>query len=49
MIYALLPVYLVTVLGPLMVTFGIIEGIAEATASITKIFLRRAVGLAWQA
>jgi MFS family permease len=38
MIHALLPVYLVTVLGTSMVTVGAIEGIAEATASITKIF-----------
>src|SRR4051812_15569402 len=38
MIHALLPVYLVTVLGASMVTVGFIEGIAEATASITKIF-----------
>jgi MFS family permease len=38
MIHALLPVYLVTVLGTSMVTVGLIEGIAEATASITKIF-----------
>jgi len=38
MIHALLPVYLVTVLGTSMVTVGIIEGIAEATASVTKIF-----------
>ncbi|MDQ8731031.1 MFS transporter [Bradyrhizobium sp. LHD-71] len=38
MIHALLPVYLVTVLGASMVTVGLIEGIAEATASITKIF-----------
>lgn len=38
MIHALLPVYLVVVLGASMVTVGIIEGIAEATASITKIF-----------
>lgn len=38
MIHALLPVYLVTVLGTSMITVGIIEGIAEATASITKIF-----------
>jgi MFS family permease len=37
-IYALLPVYLVTVLGASMVTVGFIEGIAEATASITKVF-----------
>src|SRR5260370_5128456 len=38
MIHALLPVYLVTVLGTSMVTVGFIEGIAEVTASITKIF-----------
>src|SRR6202158_2204473 len=38
MIHALLPVYLVTVLGTSMVTVGFIEGIAEATASITKLF-----------
>jgi len=38
MIHALLPVYLVAVLGTSMVTVGAIEGIAEATASITKIF-----------
>lgn len=38
MIHALLPVYLVTVLGTSALTVGIIEGIAEATASITKMF-----------
>ncbi len=38
MIHALLPLYLVTVLGASTLTVGIIEGIAEATASITKIF-----------
>jgi MFS family permease len=38
MIHALLPVYLVTVMGASMVTVGIIEGVAEATASIVKIF-----------
>ena len=37
-IHALLPVYLVTVLGASMLTVGIIEGVAEATASITKVF-----------
>jgi MFS family permease len=37
-IHALLPVYLVTMLGASMVTVGLIEGIAEATASITKVF-----------
>ena len=34
----MLPVYLVTVMGVSMVTVGIIEGIAEATASIVKVF-----------
>ena len=38
MVHALLPLYLVTVLGTSTLTVGIIEGIAEATASITKIF-----------
>lgn len=38
MIHALLPIYLVTVLGTSTVTVGFIEGIAEATANITKIF-----------
>jgi MFS family permease len=38
MIHALLPVYLVTVMGASMLTVGFIEGIAEATASITRIF-----------
>lgn len=38
MIHALLPVYLVAVLGTSTLTVGIIEGIAEATAAITKIF-----------
>jgi MFS family permease len=38
MIHALLPVYLVTVMGASMATVGVIEGIAEATASIVKIF-----------
>jgi MFS family permease len=38
MIHALLPIYLVTVLGASALTVGFIEGIAEATANITKIF-----------
>lgn len=38
MIHALLPLYMVTVLGTSTLAVGIIEGIAEATASITKIF-----------
>ncbi len=38
MIHALLPLYLVTVLGTSTLTVGFIEGIAEATAAITKVF-----------
>jgi MFS family permease len=38
MVHALLPVYLVTVLGTSTLVVGFIEGIAEATANITKIF-----------
>lgn len=38
MIHALLPIYLVTVLGTSALTVGVIEGIAEATALITKFF-----------
>ena len=38
MVHALLPVYLVTVLGTSTIAVGFIEGIAEATANITKIF-----------
>jgi MFS family permease len=38
MIHSLLPVFMVTVLGASMVTVGVIEGIAEATAAILKVF-----------
>lgn len=38
MIHALLPMYLVTALGASALTVGILEGIAEATASVTKVF-----------
>src|SRR5574340_1571111 len=38
MIHSLLPVFLVTVLGVSALSVGIIEGFAEATASITKVF-----------
>jgi MFS family permease len=38
MIHALLPLYLVSVLGTSMVTVGVVEGLAEAAASIVKIF-----------
>lgn len=37
-IHALLPIYLTTTLGLTVLTVGIIEGIAEATASIMKVF-----------
>ena len=38
MIHALLPIYLVTVLGTSALTVGFVEGIAEAVAAITKVF-----------
>ncbi len=38
MIHAVLPIYLVTVLGASTLTVGVLEGIAEATAAITKVF-----------
>ena len=38
MIHALLPLYLVAVIGASALTVGIIEGVAEAAASIVKIF-----------
>ena len=37
-VHALLPAFLVTVLGASTVTVGIIEGIGEATAAISKLF-----------
>src|SRR3989442_284060 len=38
MIHGLLPVFLVSVLGASALSVGVIEGLAEATTSITKIF-----------
>src|SRR5712692_3872220 len=38
LIYSLLPVFLVSVLGASMTSVGLIEGVAEATALIAKIF-----------
>lgn len=38
MIHSLLPVFLVTVLGASAMSVGLIEGIAEATASVAKVF-----------
>lgn len=37
MIHALLPVYLVVALGNSALTVGVIEGVAEATAAVTKV------------
>src|SRR6516162_6356546 len=37
-IHSLLPVFLVTVLGASTLSVGFIEGIAEATAQVTKLF-----------
>ena len=38
LIHSLLPVFMVTTLGASMVTVGFIEGVAEATAAIMKVF-----------
>lgn len=38
LVHSLLPIFMGTVLGASMVTIGIIEGIAEATAAVTKVF-----------
>jgi MFS family permease len=38
LIHSLLPVFMASVLGASMTTIGIIEGVAEATAAITRIF-----------
>ncbi len=38
LIHSLLPVFMATVLGASMVTIGIVEGVAEATAAVTKVF-----------
>jgi MFS family permease len=38
LIYSLLPVFLTTVVGASTMTVGLIEGIAEATAAIAKVF-----------
>lgn len=38
LIHSLLPVFMVTALGASMATIGLIEGVAEATAAITKVF-----------
>lgn len=38
LVHSLLPIFMTTVLGASMVTIGIIEGVAEGTAAITKVF-----------
>jgi MFS family permease len=38
MIHGLLPVFMVSVLGASAVALGLVEGIAESTASIAKVF-----------
>ena len=38
LVHSLLPVYLTAVLGASMVAVGLVEGVAEATASIVKMF-----------
>ncbi|MGB5472392.1 MAG: MFS transporter [Gammaproteobacteria bacterium] len=38
LIHSLLPVFMSSVLGASMLTIGMIEGIAEATASVTRVF-----------
>ncbi|NTW10129.1 MAG: MFS transporter, partial [Chlorobiaceae bacterium] len=38
LIHSLLPLFMATVLGASMMTIGMVEGFAEATASFTKVF-----------
>jgi MFS family permease len=38
LIHSLLPVFMATTLGASMLTIGLVEGLAEATASMTKVF-----------
>jgi MFS family permease len=38
LIHSLLPIFMTTVLGASVATVGVIEGVAEATAAITKVF-----------
>lgn len=37
LVHSLLPVFMASVLGASMVTIGVVEGVAEATASVTKV------------
>ncbi|MGH7418336.1 MAG: MFS transporter, partial [Candidatus Rokuibacteriota bacterium] len=38
LVHSLLPAFMATVLGASMVTIGLVEGVAEATTAITKVF-----------
>jgi MFS family permease len=38
LVHSLLPIFMASVLGASMITIGLVEGVAEATASITKVF-----------
>jgi len=38
LIHSLLPVFMATILGASMTTIGLVEGVAEAAAAVTKIF-----------
>jgi MFS family permease len=38
LVHSLLPVFMATTLGASMLTIGLVEGIAEATAAVTKVF-----------
>ena len=38
LVHSLLPIFMASVLGASMLTIGFLEGVAEATAAITKIF-----------
>ena len=38
LVHSLMPIFMVSVLGTSIITVGVIEGIAEATAAITKVF-----------
>jgi hypothetical protein len=38
LVHRLLPVFMASVLGASMLTIGVVEGVAEATVSVTKVF-----------
>ena len=40
LIHSLLPIFMTTALGASMVTVGIVEGVAQATAALTRVFRR---------